>query len=58
MSKINGVPGESSLNNDRVGVVVMSVLASVYQSCHETANDGSVLELVAACANGYIETAQ
>ena len=58
MPKINGVPGELSLNNDWVGVVVLSVLASAYQSCHETPNDRSVFELVAACAKGYIETAQ
>ena len=58
MSKINGVPGESSLNNDWVGVVVVPALARVYQSCHETPNDRSIFELVATCANGYIETAQ
>ena len=58
MPKINGVPGESSLNNDWVGVVVVPTLASQYQSCHETSNDRSIFELVATCANGYIETAQ
>jgi hypothetical protein len=58
VSKINGVPGESSLNNDWVGVVVVPALASVYQSCHETPNDRSIFELVATCANGYIETTQ
>ena len=58
MPKIKGVLGEPSLNNVWVGVVVMSVLASTYQGCHETPNDRSVLELVAACANGHVETVQ
>ena len=58
MPEIDGVPGEPSLDNDWVGVVVVPVPASAYQGCHETSDDRSVLELVTAYANGHIETAQ
>ena len=58
MLKTNDVLSEPSLDHNWVGVVVVSVLASNDQRCHKTPDDRSVLELVSACANGYIEASQ
>ena len=58
MPEVDGVLGEGSLKHNGVGVVIVPVLAGVYQGCHKAPDDRGILELVAACANGHIEAGQ